>query len=179
MTVPRKGPSRSQKRASEHQSNDLDAKRLIFIISDAGFQSRVRDHSTHETALLQQLPASRLSGIPLPDRFNRPCLLFVLKRLDGIIAEDGKEVEEDTSIELSINGDIIQRRFSSAISLQLASHMVEYGIGSAVESTRILGSLPARSTVKDQGLLIMRAGVCYMRLALYDNFVVKKGKLTA
>ena len=104
---------------------------------------------------------------------------FVLKRLDGIIAEDGKEVEEDTSIELSINGDIIQRRFSSAISLLVASHMVEYGIGSAVEATRILGSLTARSTVKDPGLLIVRAGVCYMRLALYDDFVVKKGKLTA
>lgn len=63
--------------------------------------------------------------------------------------EDGKEVEEDTSIKPSTNGGVIQLAilflfvclFYSAISLKLASHMVESGIGSAADATRIFGFL--------------------------------------
>ena len=38
-------------------------------------------------------------------------------------------------------------------------------------SVRVLGK-------KDPGFMIMCTGVHYVRMALYDTFVVKKGKLT-
>ena len=62
--------------------------------------------------------------------------------------------------------------------------------GFAANTTGILGSLVARYLFtsfrvsvrvlgkKDPGFMIMCTGVHYVRMALYDTFVVKKGKLT-
>lgn len=77
-TVPRKGPSWSQKGYIEGRSNDFDARRLIYIISGVDRQCCLSDRHTDEAVLLQYLLEFRLPGIPLRDRSDQPCLLVLV-----------------------------------------------------------------------------------------------------
>lgn len=121
---------------------------MLFI---AGFLINISWHATYLVFLFLIVPIVLVS-------------LFVPKRLDRVIVEDGKEVEEDTSIKPSTNGGVIQLAilflfvclFYSAISLKLASHMVESGIGSAADATRIFGFLVLCSII---------SGIAYEQLA--------------
>lgn len=108
---------------------------MLFI---AGFLINISWHTTYLVFLFLIVPIVLV-------------MFLVPKRYDNVITKDGKEVEETTAAKVrpSTNGGVIQLAivflfvclFYSAISLKLASYMVNEHIGSAAAATRIFGFL--------------------------------------
>ncbi|KRK17153.1 major facilitator superfamily permease [Lacticaseibacillus casei DSM 20011 = JCM 1134 = ATCC 393] len=106
---------------------------MLFI---AGFLINISWHTTYLVFLFLLVPILLV-------------MFFVPKHYDNIVSEDGKEVEEDVKIKPTTNFGVIQLAFIfllvclfySAISLKLASYVVNNHIGSAAAATRIFGFL--------------------------------------
>ncbi|WP_461214587.1 MFS transporter [Lacticaseibacillus sp. GG6-2] len=108
---------------------------MLFI---AGFLINISWHTTYLVFLFLIVPIILV-------------IFLVPKRYDNVIAKDGKEVEEtaDAKVRPTTNGGVIQLAivflfvclFYSAISLKLASYMVNEHIGSAAAATQIFGFL--------------------------------------
>lgn len=106
---------------------------MLFI---AGFLINISWHTTYLVFLFLLVPILLV-------------MFFVPKHYDNIVSEDGKEVEEDVKVKPTTNFGVIQLAFIfllvclfySAISLKLASYVVNNHIGSAAAATRIFGFL--------------------------------------
>ncbi|RBQ00105.1 MFS transporter [Bifidobacterium xylocopae] len=121
---------------------------MLFI---AGFLISISWHTTYLVFLFLIVPIVLVS-------------LFVPKRLDNVVVEGDREVEEVSTTKPSTNAGVIQlavvfllvNLFYAAISLKLASHIVETGIGDSATATRIFGFLVLCSIV---------SGVAFEKLA--------------
>ncbi|QFV11145.1 MFS transporter [Lacticaseibacillus rhamnosus] len=106
---------------------------MLFI---AGFLINISWHTTYLVFLFLLVPIILV-------------MFLVPKRYDYIVSENGKEVEETAKVKPTTNGGVIQLAivflfvclFYSAISLKLASYMVDNHVGSAAVATHIFGFL--------------------------------------
>lgn len=106
---------------------------MLFI---AGFLINISWHTTYLVFLFLLVPIILV-------------MFLVPKRYDYIVSENGKEVEETAKVKPTTNGGVIQLAivflfvclFYSAISLKLASYMVDNHVGSATAATHIFGFL--------------------------------------
>lgn len=106
---------------------------MLFI---AGFLINISWHTTYLVFLFLLVPIILV-------------MFLVPKRYDYIVSENGKEVEETAKVKPTTNGGVIQLAivflfvclFYSAISLKLASYMVDNHVGSAAAATHIFGFL--------------------------------------
>ena len=106
---------------------------MLFI---AGFLINISWHTTYLVFLFLLVPIILV-------------MFLVPKRYDYIVSENGKEVEETAKVKPTTNGGVIQLAivflfvclFYSAISLKLASYMVDNHVGSAAAAAHIFGFL--------------------------------------
>ena len=106
---------------------------MLFI---AGFLINISWHTTYLVFLFLLVPIILV-------------MFLVPKRYDYIVSENGKEVEETAKVKPTTNGGVIQLAivflfvclFYSAISLKLASYMVDNHVGSPAAATHTFGFL--------------------------------------